>query len=241
MTVEKLKLLILDMSDHKDLLPEGKWTSDLLDFEDVTSSVFSCANDDEWPDFDLFVSRHWDAVAVTGSFSSPCDSSRPWHASILRFLKAAIKNNIPTFGICYGAQMLAYAAFGPESVRSMTAPEFGIKNVHLQNYPENALFRGVKSPFLCAVCHTDCFERSPSCARTKEWDFHAFRVENTDCWGVQFHPEIKGADLISMLKSLNISTAKHESDKTDEQAAKKIARNFVQLTWANKLKYKKFN
>ncbi|AZZ80920.1 glutamine amidotransferase [Gordonia alkanivorans] len=69
----------------------------------------------------------FDLVCVTGSPDSAFDTSLPWVEPELRYLAETIGRQVPIFGVCFGAQILARALGG--SVAPSTRPEHGFVTV----------------------------------------------------------------------------------------------------------------
>lgn len=72
-------------------------------------------------------STGFDLVCVTGSPDSAFDAALPWVEPELRYLSDTIGRQVPIFGICFGAQILARALGG--SVAPSTRPEHGFVTV----------------------------------------------------------------------------------------------------------------
>jgi len=107
-------------------------------------------------------------------------------------LKKAIENEIPILGICYGHQLLAYAAGGKvgNNPRGM---EVGTVDVHLnENAKTDPLFKGLPDSIQVHVSHAQSILILPPNSRVLASNpmepHHAFTMG--DCvWGIQFHPE----------------------------------------------------
>lgn len=84
--------------------------------------VIRDVEDESLPDANGF-----DAVCVTGSPDSAFDTSLPWVESELRYLSDTIAQQVPIFGVCFGAQILACALGG--AVAPSTRPEHGFVTV----------------------------------------------------------------------------------------------------------------
>ena len=67
----------------------------------------------------------FDAVISLGAAISVYDGDAPWLAPELELLRAAVTDDVPVWGICFGAQMLAAAAGG--RVWRGARPEVGIR------------------------------------------------------------------------------------------------------------------
>ena len=132
------------------------------------------------------------AVMVFGGSMHPDQDDRfEWLAHEERFLQDVLASDIPVFGVCLGAQMLARAAGG--GVRPASVPEIGWFEVSLTDAGTNdgVLGRLPETAMVFQWHHytfdlpTDAIElaRSPICTQ-------AFRLAERDAWGIQFHAEV---------------------------------------------------
>ena len=134
-------------------------------------------------------------------FSKPDDSVRgvilsgsPWS---VRDEKApfpdleGIKGRIPLLGVCYGAQYLTHA-FGGEVMPSNTR-EYGRAKL-ISADPSDPLFAGVTPGSQVWMSHGDTIVRTPDhymiTGSTEDVRVAAFRIEEEQTWGIQFHPEV---------------------------------------------------
>ncbi|MCU0410394.1 MAG: glutamine-hydrolyzing GMP synthase [Bacteroidales bacterium] len=102
-----------------------------------------------------------------------------------------IKGMIPLLGVCYGAQHLTHN-FGGEVLPSNTR-EYG--RARLVSLDQNdRLFSGVAAGTQVWMSHGDTIARIPEgymiTGSTADVEVAAFRIENEDTWGIQFHPEV---------------------------------------------------
>jgi len=125
-----------------------------------------------------------DAVVSLGSESSVHAEPPPWVARELEFLRLAHSQQVPAFGICFGAQALAAALGGQVRRGSELAVEWSPLDTH-----ERALIP--QGPWL--RWHEDVFTVPPGAralASTRAVTL-AFAVGRSV--GVQFHPEADAA------------------------------------------------
>jgi GMP synthase (glutamine-hydrolysing) len=136
--------------------------------------------------------RTYDAVMVFGGSQHPDqDDHFGWLGHEEEFLREVLAEQVPVFGVCLGAQMLARAAgaqVGPAS-----APEIGWLEVSLTA-------EGASDPVLGVL---------PSRATVFQWHHYtfmlpsrgtplaeseiclqAFRLDGQPAWGIQFHAEV---------------------------------------------------
>lgn len=130
-------------------------------------------------------------VIVTGSHDMVTQHAR-WSERTAEWLLKAVRAAVPTLGICYGHQLLAYACGGkvgdnPEGL------EFGtvVVTPTLAGH-EDALLREFRGPFKAHMCHQQSVLELPpgavAIATTRMDACAAFSIGRC-VWGVQFHPE----------------------------------------------------
>jgi GMP synthase (glutamine-hydrolysing) len=130
-------------------------------------------------------------IVITGSHDMVTDH-RDWSERAAGWLSEAVSKGVPTLGICYGHQLLAYALGGKVDYNPR-GREMGTTEVTLlEPAVHDALLSGLPSPFQTHLCHAQSVLELPTGAvalASSPWDGNqAFRVD--DCiWGVQFHPE----------------------------------------------------
>jgi GMP synthase-like glutamine amidotransferase len=127
----------------------------------------------------------FDAVMVFGGSMHPDqDDAHPWLAEELEFLR---ETDLPTFGVCLGAQLLA-RAFGGR-VFEAPDPEIGWHEVELLGVEDPVLgalperFTALQHHYYTYEVPADAVELARSARCTQ-----AFRLG--DRWAVQFHPEV---------------------------------------------------
>jgi GMP synthase (glutamine-hydrolysing) len=137
----------------------------------------------------------YDAVMVFGGSMHPDQDDRfHWLAHEERFLQDVLAEEVPVFGVCLGAQMLARAAGA--GVRPARMAEIGWLDVSLTP-------AGAADPVLAALpptatvfqWHHYTFEIPPGGAELARSEIcsQAFRLGERAAWGIQFHAEVTGA------------------------------------------------
>tara|TARA_Y100000739_G_scaffold217948_1_gene214925 strand:+ start:1299 stop:2834 length:1536 start_codon:yes stop_codon:yes gene_type:complete len=102
-----------------------------------------------------------------------------------------IQGTIPILAVCYGAQFIANENGG--IVTSSEIREYGRANLtEISN--ENLLFSGVKLGSQVWMSHGDTISKLPKnfsiIASTRDVEVAAYKIENEDTFGIQFHPEV---------------------------------------------------
>lgn len=102
-----------------------------------------------------------------------------------------IKGIIPILGICYGAQYMAHY-FGGEVAPSNTR-EYGRANLGFINH-ESPLLKDMAKHTQVWMSHGDTIVHLPKnykvIASTEDVNFAAFKVDEEETYGIQFHPEV---------------------------------------------------
>ena len=133
----------------------------------------------------------YDAVMVFGGSMHPDQDDRfAWLEREDEFLQEAIAAEVPVFGVCLGAQMLARAAGA--GVAPAAAPEIGWLEVSLTPVGAADPVLGVLGPQSTVFqWHHYTFEVPPGATELARSDIctQAFRLEQP-AWGIQFHAEV---------------------------------------------------
>ncbi len=107
------------------------------------------------------------------------------------FLKEIIKRDIPTLGICLGAQLIAKAAGA--RIRKALYKEIGFSCVRLTEESDfDSLFENIIYPFEVFQWHEDTYDLPVDAvllARSDACEHQAFRLKN-NIYGLQFHCEV---------------------------------------------------
>ena len=130
-------------------------------------------------------------IIITGSHAMVTEH-QDWCECTAQWLRSVAQHSIPTLGICYGHQLLAYA-FGGEVGNNNSGGEFGTIDITLSKAAgADALFGEMPRTFKAHVSHAQSVLTLPESAQVLAYSeherYHAF-VINKNMWGVQFHPE----------------------------------------------------
>lgn len=102
-----------------------------------------------------------------------------------------IRRRLPVLGICYGAQFMAYSEGG--KVEPAATREYG--RALLEKVDDNdPLLAGIKPGSQVWMSHGDTITSIPDgfkiISSTDKVACAAYRIEDEQTWGVQFHPEV---------------------------------------------------
>ena len=135
--------------------------------------------------------REFPAIVVMGGPMGAYDEAEhPWLAGEKRLLREAVEADVPVWGVCLGAQLLA-SALGARVYRG-DQPEVGLLPVHLT--PEAAddpVFGDAPGSFPTLQWHGDSFDLPDGAtllATSPAYPHQAFRVGRS--YGLQFHIEV---------------------------------------------------
>ena len=135
-----------------------------------------------------------DALVVLGGPMGAHDDERaPWLRPARQLLGEAVSADVPTLGVCLGAQLLAVACDGVVE-KGAAGPELGLGPLTvLPGASDDVLLAGVPSSTQTVHWHWDYIARLPDdavlLASSPAYENQAFRV-GTCAWGLQFHPEV---------------------------------------------------
>ncbi len=114
----------------------------------------------------------------------------PWLLQLKRFILEASNADIPLFGICLGAQILA-DGLGATVTRNQHQ-ERGISRIHVtEEGHHDPLMKEIPPTFPAMQWHNDSFDLPPEATRlasSTTCPVQAYRYRNA--YGVQFHPEV---------------------------------------------------
>lgn len=130
-------------------------------------------------------------IVITGSHSMVSDAE-PWSEALKPWLQAALANDIPMLGVCYGHQLMA-AAFGGVSDYHPAGRESGTRTVRLtQAGQQDPLFSQLPEHFVAHLTHAQSVMEAPHGATVlahNSHDAHQALRYGPRQWSVQFHPE----------------------------------------------------
>ena len=130
----------------------------------------------------------------------------------------SIDSKIPILGICYGAQFLV-KKYGGKVVSSNTR-EYGRANLSFFK-DKNPLFNNVKKNSQVWMSHGDTIKtlakNMDKVASTIDVENAAFKLDNKDIYGIQFHPEVfHTEDGLKIIKNFVINISNCSTDWTPD-------------------------
>jgi GMP synthase-like glutamine amidotransferase len=129
-------------------------------------------------------------VVMGGPMGAYEDGAHPWLAPEKRLIREAVEADVPVWGVCLGAQLLA-ASLGAE-VHPGPEPEVGILPVELTPAAaDDPVFRHAPARFPALQWHGDTFalpEGARLLASSPAYPHQAFAVGRS--YGIQFHIEV---------------------------------------------------
>jgi GMP synthase (glutamine-hydrolysing) len=173
------------------------------------------------------------AYVITGSSANVPDRL-PWMLRAEAWLREVVAQGTPTFGICFGHQLLAQA-LGGEVQRNPRGREIG--TVNIDRTAQAPIFDELPARFLANVTHVDSVVKLPAgaepLARSDREEYHAIRFTET-CYGVQFHPEMD-ADVMRGYVETRRAVLEGEGFRVDEmlseireaESGRRTLQNFV--------------
>ncbi len=145
-------------------------------------------------------------IIILGSASS-VNERLSWQVDLEAWLRPQLEQGVPTLGICYGHQMLAFMFGG--RVDYVTPDQFKHVGVREVSFLPSPLWDAQKATLI--VSHNEEVKELPSCmkaiGRSPTITVDALRHESLPIYGMQPHPEA----LPSFLKAE--TAPKHEIDK----------------------------
>jgi GMP synthase-like glutamine amidotransferase len=148
-------------------------------------------------------------VVMGGPMSAASDEGFPSRATELALLAEAVRQGVPTLGVCLGAQLLAVAAGGPV-YRGAAGPEVGWGPVELSPAAAtDPLLAGLPDRMEVLHWHGDTFDLPSGAVHlvgNSNYANQGFRLGAT-AWGLQFHLEVTVAAVDGFLDAFATDAA----------------------------------
>jgi GMP synthase (glutamine-hydrolysing) len=135
-----------------------------------------------------------DALLIGGAGEYSAWNAYPWMDGLLYLIQQSHKTKLPTFGSCWGHQLMA-RAMGGEVAYDHDRVEFGCCEVRLTEAGRaDPLFGTFPTVFKANMGHRDRVVRLPEgaieLARNETQPNEAFRMPDAPFYGTQFHSEL---------------------------------------------------
>ncbi len=136
-----------------------------------------------------------DAFIIGGSGDfSVVERDQPFFDPLIDLLREVVDRGIPTFGCCFGFQLLV-DALGGTVIRDPENAEIGSYEVELTaDGRRDEIFGQLPGSFIAQEGHFDRATELPRGVRnlvtSERCRLQAFHLENKPIWATQFHPEL---------------------------------------------------
>ncbi len=226
----------IDLSSHgcadiERCLVEANGRKPLADF-----SVEVCRGPEQKYDPDW---TQYSGVVISGSKTRIAET-HDWVIQQMNFIKGLFEAKIPTFGICYGEQIIMRALFGDSFVGRSPIGEFGL--IKVISHPEvnaSPYFKGLPESYYSFCYHYDHVERLGEGFRllghSELCGIHAYDHLTAPMWGVQYHPEKNLQECLQSIKeiqnsdsSVNISNDAATENLYNSAVGDTLFTNFVE-------------
>lgn len=136
----------------------------------------------------------FDALLIGGAGEYSAVADYDWMPDLLDLIRYAYESDFPTFGSCWGHQLIA-RALGGEVIHDSDLAELGCHHVSLTEAGRrDPLFGAFPRRFLANMGHHDRVVTLPSnaveLAFSDTQPFQAFRIDGRRMYGTQFHSEL---------------------------------------------------
>jgi len=137
-------------------------------------------------------------IGGSGAFSVHDPRSRSWVGGLRKLMDRALSDQLPSFGICFGHQLLGLH-LGGRVVTGEESAERGTIEIHPTDAAQqDPVFGYLPVPYRAHTGHSDSVPEIPKAvellATTEACQAQAFRVRGAPFWSVQYHPDLLGAD-----------------------------------------------
>jgi len=139
-----------------------------------------------------------DALLIGGSgHFSVAEPTVEFFAPLTELLRGVVEERHPTFGSCFGYQLLA-ATLGGKVIHDAERGEVGAFSVELTDDGKaDPLFGDLPDRFVAQMGHLDRVVSPPvgarNLVRSELCPYQALKIEGAQIWATQFHPELDQA------------------------------------------------
>lgn len=139
----------------------------------------------------------FDAFFIGGAGEFSVAEDYPWMPFALDLVRDAYHRKLPTFGSCWGHQLIA-RALGGRVEHDASLAELGCHSISLTDAGQkDELFHSFPNTFMANMGHHDRVTKLPEeaveLARNSSQPFEAFRIKDRPMYGTQFHSELDAA------------------------------------------------
>ena len=190
----ELKILLIQARDEADILKQER-DCFLERCQIQENQLFSVNLIEKEPDqlqeIDL---ANFDALMIGGSGAYSAASDYPWMPWLRELIQEAHSLSFPTFGSCWGHQVIA-RALGGTVIYDKELTEMGCHHIELnEEGQKDILFKDFPSSFMANMGHHDRVSVLPpdavDLAFSKTQPHQAFRIKEKPIYGTQFHSEL---------------------------------------------------
>lgn len=175
------------------------------------------------------------ALLIGGAGEYSAYASYPWMDALLGFVRSAAQRGLPTFGSCWGHQILA-RAFGGTVVHDSKRAELGCRAVRLTDAGQSdPLFQRFPDRFRANMGHHDrVIDLPPGAVELARNDqpYQAFRLADAPVYGTQFHSEL---DATRERERLIVYREYYREDLPDENGFQRVIDNLADTTEVDRL------
>lgn len=138
--------------------------------------------------------KEYDALMIGGSGAYCAANDYPWMEGLLDLVRRAEADAFPTFGSCWGHQIIA-RALGGTVAYDKELTEMGCHTIFLnEDGQDDQLFADFPNTFKANMGHHDRVVELPpnaiDLAFSKTQPHQAFRIKDKPIYGTQFHSEL---------------------------------------------------
>lgn len=180
----------------------------------------------------------YDAIMIGGAGEYSALDDPDWMPSLLDLVRGAAERDLPTFGSCWGHQVIA-RALGGTVIHDSARSELGCRWIELTEAgQQDALFRSFPRRFRANTGHHDRVSVLPPGAT--EFAFNdsqrnqAFRMDGLRMYGTQFHSELDAARERERLIAYRDF---YRADLPDEDDFQKVLEELAETTEVDHLLY----
>lgn len=178
-----------------------------------------------------------DALIIGGAGKYSAAEDYPWTEALLNLVRRAVSNELPTFGSCWGHQVIA-RALGGSVIYDPERSELGCRWVELTDAARtDPLFHRFPSRFRANMGHHDRVTALPEGAvelAHNEQPYQAFRIAGAPVYGTQFHSEL---DADRERERILVYREYYRDALPDEETVQRVLNNLADTTAVDHLLY----